>query len=1028
MRLRSLVAALLATLGPATAREEIRLVTWPTLSPDGEMIVFEWLDQLWRAPSTGGEAVRLTDQPGRVAYPVFTPDGERIVFSSDATGSMQVHSIPAAGGEAVRHTFHSEGNALECLSPDGTRAIVSGLRDASGHRPQRLIEIDLSDRTRERRLFDATGHSAAWSPDGSKVLFCRGGEQLFRKGYVGSRSSQLWLFDRGDGSFQRLLPEEGEVRSPRWHPDGGGFFHVSHRHGTLNLCSTRFDGETETLTRFEGDGVILREISADGSTFLLRRNWEVLLFRPAEHEGPVPVEFWTDEKLPDVSEKLERVTGTSHADFTPDLEGVAFAAAGELWWMPGRKKEPRRLTETAAAESDVRFSPDGKWLYFLRDDGLEANYHRARLVDGKLADEARVTRGPLTKSRLKLSPDGRRIAWVAGNGDVHTADADGSDARRIFETWDRPTLDWSPDGRWLALAAKDAHSNRDIWLAAADGSRPPVNLTRDPAFEGSPRWSPDGRRLVFTARRNAAREAELWRIDFGKGGIAPDATDETLLAAGDRARPIGTRGIEPTRVIWSPASETLLFQSATTSNQRLYSVSATGGEMETVAETRGVPIRFTPEGELLWRVDRTPTILREGKSVSFPISMRVRRDRQDILRTGFRRIWRTLGERFYDTGMGGVDWPAMLAKYEPLAVQARDSRQFDRVVGHLLGELNASHLTFVSRVWPVKRGLPEPEPPTAHPGFSFEPPVGNSSPLVIRRVLPGSPAAEAEDGPLAGERVSAIAGQAVTDESPLHPFFNGQEGEEVVFRLRAADGAEREVAVTCISYADARQLDELAAREAARERAAPDFAYFALERMKWDDFAALEREIYRASLEKSGLILDLRDNGGGQVADHLLAIFLQPVHAFTIPRDGPRGYPHDRRVRAAWDKPLVVLCNQNTYSNAEIFCHAIKLAGRAPLVGIPTAGGVISAVKVNIPDVGTLQVPFRGWFHAATGEDLDLNGAVPDHLVPMTPADQHAGRDPQLARALELLREQVDAAPPPVEPKRRNGAPASAGE
>jgi len=151
----------------------------------------------------------------------------------------------------------------------------------------------------------------------------------------------------------------------------------------------------------------------------------------------------------------------------------------------------------------------------------------------------------------------------------------------------------------------------------------------------------------------------------------------------------------------------------------------------------------------------------------------------------------------------------------------------------------------------------------------------------------------------------------------------------------------------------------------------------------------------------------------------VLAMFTQPKHVLTLQRGGPPGYPVERRVHPVWDQPLVVLCNENTCSNAEIFCHAIQQSRRAPLVGAATAACVISAVEEVIPDLGCLQVPFRGWFDASSGDDLDGLSVIPEQAVALGPADEVAGHDPQLLRALEVLRERVVEAPRSVVPRRK---------
>ena len=174
-------------------------------------------------------------------------------------------------------------------------------------------------------------------------------------------------------------------------------------------------------------------------------------------------------------------------------------------------------------------------------------------------------------------------------------------------------------------------------------------------------------------------------------------------------------------------------------------------------------------------------------------------------------------------------------------------------------------------------------------------------------------------------------------------------------------------------------------------------------------FSKFEEQLYAVGAGKDGLVIDVRENGGGNTADHLLTALMQPVHAITVPRGGEPGYPHDRKIYATWNKPIVVLCNQNSFSNAEIFSHAIKTLKRGQLVGVATAGGVISTGAQRIMDVGMIRVPFRGWFVLGSGEDMELNGAVPDHILWPKPGQMPHGEDVQLMKAIDVLQADVRA-------------------
>jgi tricorn protease len=190
--------------------------------------------------------------------------------------------------------------------------------------------------------------------------------------------------------------------------------------------------------------------------------------------------------------------------------------------------------------------------------------------------------------------------------------------------------------------------------------------------------------------------------------------------------------------------------------------------------------------------------------------------------------------------------------------------------------------------------------------------------------------------------------------------------------------------------------------------------YLHIQAMAMPSFEKFEQELYAVASGKQGLIIDVRENGGGSTADHLLTALTQPRHAVTIARNGSQGYPQDRMVYAVWSKPVVVMCNQNSFSNAEIFSHAVKTLKRGKVVGVTTAGGVISTGARQIMDVGTLRTPFRGWYNIETGEDYELNGCVPDVLLWPNPGEMPAGKDIQLEKAIDILTQSVkeDAAKP----------------
>ncbi len=513
-----LMAALMLAAAPGRAADVIRLANRPALSPDGKTLAFDWDGDIWSVATSGGVARRLTGHPARDRQPRFSPDGKQLAFISERSGSPQVYVMPADGGTPRQLTYHTAGHTLQDWCPDGRHLLVNAGRDHFWRHPERFFTISTESRQAEQLLFDDYGQNGSLSPDGKRLLFTREGPSWWRKGYRGSEASQIWLYDLDGKTFRRLLAEDTGCNWPLWKPDGKGFYYVSARGGSFNLWERDLDSsEGQQLTHFTDDSVVFPCLSRDGSTLVFRHLFDLYCYHPGQPKSPRRIDIRHDSDPTKDRIERRVLRQASEAAFTADGLEIAFIAGGDLWVMDTELREPRQVTaagEPAALAAGSRhpvFSPDGRMLLFVADRDARCDIYRA--VPSKRSDKnrhwwqhgsltiERLTEDGEVKSDLKFSPDGSHIAYLRGRGDLWIADADGRNARKLVPSWNELEYDWSPDGKWLVYAQSDSDFNRDIWLLPIDGSRKPFNLSRHPYNDSHPVWSPDGRLIAFTGRR-----------------------------------------------------------------------------------------------------------------------------------------------------------------------------------------------------------------------------------------------------------------------------------------------------------------------------------------------------------------------------------------------------------------------------------------------------------------------------------------------------------------------------------------------
>ena len=163
--------------------------------------------------------------------------------------------------------------------------------------------------------------------------------------------------------------------------------------------------------------------------------------------------------------------------------------------------------------------------------------------------------------------------------------------------------------------------------------------------------------------------------------------------------------------------------------------------------------------------------------------------------------------------------------------------------------------------------------------------------------------------------------------------------------------------------------------------------------------------------DPDGLIFDLRDNGGGYLttAIEVVSEFISDgVVMYEEYGDGQTYSYEAISGGLATDIPLVVIINGGTASASEITAGAIQDLGRAPLVGITSYGkGSVQSWIALDDDAGGVRVTIARWL-TPDGRQISEIGLEPDYVIEMTEEDYADGLDPQLDKAIEVLKEIIN--------------------
>jgi tricorn protease len=376
----------------------------------------------------------------------------------------------------------------------------------------------------------------------------------------------------------------------------------------------------------------------------------------------------------------------------------------------------------------------------------------------------------------------------------------------------------------------------------------------------------------------------------------------------------------------------------------------------------------------------------------------------------FDETWRIARDFFYDPAMRGVDWPAVKKKYEAQLANIGDRSELNVILGDVIAELNTGHSYVGGGDITHPTSLD-----TGRLGADFDPdPSGKA--WRIARILPGDPYDLENRSPLLapgvdikpGELIVSIDGRPVTTDRPVESMLVGAADRLVPIGVSsAAAGAPvRVVLVRPIrSEGRLRYYDWVAGRrQYVRTHGGEKIVYVHMPNMSDRGMEEFAKQYYPDIPDSDGVILDVRNNGGGWISANLLAQIADKPHTWFKPRYGASW------TRASWATPgyRVAMCDDQSYSNAEEFCDAFQRMKLGPVVGARSWGGEVgSGNGYPLIDGGVIFIPNYGAWSPKDGWIIEGRGVVPDIDVEQDPASLLAGRDPQLDRAIAYIKEEA---------------------
>jgi tricorn protease len=1073
----ALAAALTLPLA-AVDLQDTRLLAQPAVS--ARQLAFLYAGDLWVAGVDGGPGQRLTTRGGVVGTPRFSPDGAWIAYSALVDGNTDVYLIASAGGAPTRLTWHPGADLVQDWTADGKAVLFTSARSVHTTRFTQLFTVPVTGGM-ATRLPIPNAFRATYAADGAKLIY-NPLSDAFRqwKHYRGGTASRLWIYTTADQGVEMLPQPQGRCNDidPMW--INGKVYFLSDRAGEFNLFA--FDPATKAVTQLtRHQDFPIQAASAGAGRIVYEQAGWLHQFDPASGQSRrLRVAVAAD--LPEARERWASGARWARGGaLSPSGSRVAMEFRGEIVTVPAEKGDPRNLSNSPGVhDREPAWSPDGRSIAYIADAGGE-NALKVQGQDGKGEVRNYPLKGAGFYGGLKWSPDGLRLAYTDNAHALYVIElATGTVKPVSAETLysPAPTLahNWSPDSRFLVYTRNTESAMQRIHLYAVAEDRSTA-LTDSLADAGQPVFDRSGKYLYFCAsteagpvrdwfaqsNADALMRGELYLMVLAKGTPSPLAreNDEEKGAAA-KPKPEEAKGPAPVTVDHDGLAERILplptkaaafaglqageagmiyylrhLEGSNRFNQNEPMALVRfdlGKREETVLVEKADRFSLSADGKkLLYGLKDAQFIMaalgkpEPGKQLALAavqVKVEPRAEWAQILD----EVWRINRDFFYAPNMHGADWKAMKAKYAAFLPDLATRADLNRVIQWMCSELAVGHHRGGGGDLPetgkgVPGGLLGADFAVANGRYRLAKVFGglNWSPELR------SPLTEPGVEVKAGDYLLAVQGRELRPPDNLYARFENTAGKSIELTVGpdpSGKGARTVTVVPVDSEAALRNRDWVEGNlKKVSDATDGRVAYVYVPNTTSLGHTYFKRYFFPQA-QKDAVIIDERFNGGGQVADYYIDILRRPFTAMWAMR-----YGQDlKSPQASIQGPKVMLVDETAGSGGDLLPWMFRTFKLGTLVGRPTWGGLVGILGFpTLMDGGTITAPNlaiwteQGWV-------VENEGVAPDVEVEQLPADVAAGRDPQLDKAIELIKAELKAHPPvklqrPPYPVRGNSLP-----